>query len=148
MKKVLLVSSQGGHWIQLKRLLPAFDTNEIVFISTFEHRPVVSREDVDYYSVCDASRWNKLKLLKQAYQVSRLVNKIKPDVVITTGASIGIWAILRGRLLGANTIWIDSIANYDKISLSGTIAKYFANHHITQWEHLSNSKTKFKGSVI
>jgi hypothetical protein len=58
-------------------------------------------------------------------------------------------AVIWGRLTGRRTIWIDSIANVDRISMSGRIARPFASLHLTQWEHLSNgTKTHFKGTVL
>lgn len=146
--KVLAISSQGGHWIQLKRLLPAFEDSELVLISTFTSPPSLINNKSKYYSVVDASRWNKLRLIKQAFQVSLLVLKERPDKIITTGASVGVWAILAGRIIGSKTIWVDSIANYSKLSLSGKLVKKVATCHLTQWSHLVSDKTIFKGSVI
>lgn len=146
--KILAISSQGGHWIQLKRLLPAFEDSELVLVSTFDSTPSLNNYKAKYYSVTDASRWNKLRLIKQAFQVGWLVLKERPDKIITTGASVGVWAILAGKFTKSKTIWIDSIANFEKLSLSGKIVKSFATYHLTQWPHLAENKTTYKGSVI
>ncbi|WP_319502287.1 hypothetical protein [uncultured Draconibacterium sp.] len=148
MTKVLAISSQGGHWIQLKRICPAFEQSSLVMVSTFILPPSLPNSCTNYYSVVDASRWNKLKLIKQACQVFLVIRKEKPDKIITTGASVGLWAIIAGRLFGAKTIWLDSIANFEQISLSGRLAKAFAHIHMTQWSHLITSKTIYKGAVI
>nr|WP_319570161.1 hypothetical protein [uncultured Draconibacterium sp.] len=147
-RKIVAISSQGGHWVQMKRLLPAFDDSELVLISTFEIEPILQENTDRYYSVVDASRWNKLKLIKQALQVFYIVIKENPDLVISTGASVGIWAIGAGMLVRAKTVWIDSIANYSRISLSGKLAQYISSFHLTQWPHLMSGNTIYKGSVI
>ncbi len=33
-KKIMLVSSSGGHWVQLNRLIPAFDGCDKIFVTT------------------------------------------------------------------------------------------------------------------
>lgn len=51
----------------------------------------------------------------------------RPDIVISTGAAPGFFALLFGKLLGARTIWIDSIANAEQLSVSGQKVKLFAD---------------------
>ncbi|NEM97751.1 glycosyltransferase family protein [Pontibacter burrus] len=145
--RVLAIASAGGHWVQLLRLLPAFEENEIVFVSTHKSFSQTVK-NCPFYVIPDANRWNKLKLLKVCFCVLGLLYIIKPDVIITTGAAPGLMAVIAGRLLGAKTIWIDSIANVEKLSLSGRIALLFANRTYTQWPDLATSKIKYKGSVI
>jgi hypothetical protein len=52
-------------------------------------------------------------------------------------------------LFGKKTIWIDSLANFDRISVSGRIASLFSNLILTQWEHLEGyNKAKYWGKVF
>jgi UDP-N-acetylglucosamine:LPS N-acetylglucosamine transferase len=74
--------------------------------------------------------------------------KEKPTVIITTGALPGLITIFLGRLFGIKTIWLDSIANSEKISMSGVIASYLAHNCFTQWESLAGERIKFIGRVI
>ncbi|CAG37936.1 related to glycosyltransferase (PssD) [Desulfotalea psychrophila LSv54] len=144
----MLVSSQGGHWIQLKRLLPAFFDKELIFVSTFVNQPNLEVDNGIYFSVCDASRWAKINLIRQFLQVAIIVLKNKPDIIFSTGASIGVWAIIVGKFIGAKTIWLDSIANSNEISMSGKIVRKIVDVHLTQWEHLAGDKTKYIGTVL
>jgi hypothetical protein len=58
-------------------------------------------------------------------------------------------AIFLGKAFGIRTIWVDSIANVQKISRSGELVKNKADVFLTQWEHLSNQQAVlFKGSVL
>jgi hypothetical protein len=61
----------------------------------------------------------------------------RPDVVLSTGAAPGFFALLFGRLLGARTIWLDSIANIEELSMSGRMARRHADLWLTQWPHLA-----------
>jgi UDP-N-acetylglucosamine:LPS N-acetylglucosamine transferase len=146
--KVLAIASSGGHWIQLLRLMPAFTGEKVIFVTTNEG----SRKQVagyEFYSVSDATRWQKLKLIKMGFEVGRIVFSKNPDVIISTGAAPGLVAIIWAWLRCKKSIWIDSIANVDRISMSGRIAKRFCTLHLTQWEPLAdNRRTLFKGTVI
>lgn len=145
--KILAVASGGGHWIQLLRLSSVFKSCELVYVSTYKSY-IFKDKPYKFYSVTDANRWNKLGLLKMANEVRLIINKEKPDYIISTGAAPGLAAIFWGKLNGSKTIWIDSIANVDQISLSGRLIKPFTNLHLTQWPHLAKGKTQYKGTVI
>lgn len=145
--KILAVASAGGHWIQLLRIRKAFEGAEIVYISTHKSYPLDGSQ-CRYYSIIDANRWNKLRLIQMAFQIKSIIDTEKPDYIISTGAAPGLAAILWGRLKGSKTIWVDSIANVERISLSGRLIKPFVDLHITQWPHLAKGKTIYNGTVI
>lgn len=145
--KILAVASAGGHWIQLLRLIPAFENNELVFLSSNRSfYDTVSK--YEFHFVKDANRGQKLNLLIMAFEVLRKVYIIRPDIIITTGAAPGLLSIIVGKYLGAKTIWIDSIANVENISLSGKIARHFADRVYTQWPNLTEKKVIFKGNIF
>lgn len=134
--KVLAISSGGGHWVQMLRLRPAFEDLEVVFATVRQGYSA----DVDgafFRLIPDANRWSKLGLLRTAVGVGCLILRERPDVVISTGAAPGFFAIVLGRLLGARTIWVDSVANAETLSLSGQKAGRFAHLWLTQWPHLA-----------
>lgn len=146
-KKILAVASGGGHWIQLMRVIPAFEGHEVVLVSTHEgYKKVAGTRK--FYAVTDANRWNKLRLIKMAFEVRRIVAAEKPDVVISTGAAPGLFALLWARVSGKKTIWLDSIANVEKLSMSGRLIKPLAQLHLTQWEQLQGKGTVYSGNVI
>lgn len=148
MIKVMLVASAGGHWVQLNRLNPAFEGMEKFYVTTEERY----RSTVDaghFFVVPDASRWNKLRLLWLALIMLKHILQIRPDVVVSTGAAPGFFAVLFGKKLGAKTIWLDSIANVDELSLSGRMAGKYADLWFTQWEHLAqHGGPVYKGAVL
>ncbi|TLV03232.1 oligosaccharide biosynthesis protein Alg14 [Dyadobacter luticola] len=145
--KILAIASAGGHWVQLLRLKPAFEGHELIFVST----KTSFKETVKghkFYSIPDASRWNKLKLIYSLICVFKIVFRSKPNIIITTGAAPGLMGIIAGKVIGAKTIWIDSIANVENLSMSGQIATSIADKSYTQWPDLSNSKVTFNGNVL
>lgn len=146
--KVLLVSSSGGHWVQMCRVKDAFQGEDIYFASTEKSYGQHNPENSFFY-LPDASRWNKLKLIWQSFSVLLLLIRLKPDIILTTGASVGVFALILGKKLGARTIWLDSIANSEELSLSGQKVRKYADLYLTQWQHLATNKgPEYAGSVI
>lgn len=135
-RRILAVASGGGHWVQLLRLRPAFDNLAVTYVTVDRGY----RSDVHghrFYAVTDGTRWNKLRLLRMAIQIAWIVLRERPRVVISTGAAPGYFAVRLGKLLGARTVWIDSIANVDELSLSGRRIGRYADLWLTQWPHLA-----------
>ena len=87
--------------------------------------------------VTEGNRWQKRRLIRQLLQILMLMLRIRPDAVISTGAAPGYFALRIGKLLGARTVWIDSVANAEELSLSGRKIGKHADLWLTQWEHLA-----------
>jgi UDP-N-acetylglucosamine:LPS N-acetylglucosamine transferase len=145
--RVLAVASGGGHWVQLMRLRPAWRGCDVAYLTTeasYERqlRKQAERDGLKpprFYTTVPASRWQKLRLLWQLLIICRVVMKERPTVVISTGAAPGYFAIRIGRMLGARTIWIDSIANAGEMSLAGQKAGKTADFWLTQWDSVSEA---------
>lgn len=147
--KVLAISSGGGHWVQLLRLRPAFAHCDVVFATVKEGYRINVGPEAEFRLIPDSNRWNKLGLVRAAVAIFRLVWRERPDVVISTGASPGYFAIRIGNLVGARTIWVDSIANGEELSLSGQKAGPHAALWLTQWAHLAQPEGPYyRGSVL
>ena len=148
MKTVMLVASSGGHWVQLNRLAPAFEGMEKIYVTTEErYRAMVQPHR--FFVVPDASRWNKLKSIWLALVMLKHILLVRPDIVVSTGAAPGFFALLFGKKLGAKTIWLDSIANVEELSMSGRMVGKYADLWFTQWEHLAKPDGPFyRGEVL
>lgn len=147
-KKILAVSSGGGHWVQLLRLRPVLDEHNTTYV-TVQSSYAAQVEGKPFYVVKDATRWDKLALIWMILQVCLIVLRVRPDVVITTGAAPGVAALRMGKLLGAKTVWLDSIANVEHISMSGEKVGPFVDLWLTQWEHLAGEDgPSYFGGVI
>jgi hypothetical protein len=146
--KVLALASGGGHWVQLLRLRPALAGCRVTYATTSEgYRADVPGEP--FATIPDASRWERVALLRCCWKILLLMLRERPDVVITTGAAPGYFAIRFGRLLRARTIWVDSVANVDELSLSGRKAGPHVDLWLTQWPHLAKSDgPAYRGSVL
>ena len=133
---VLALSSGGGHWLQLCRVAEAFEGTRLITACTADG-PAMPATVQRHHRLRDATRWNRWGLLVLGLQVARLTLRERPDVVVTTGAAPGLWALLWGRMIGARTVWIDSLANVERLSAAGRLARWVATDWWTQWPHLA-----------
>ena len=147
-KRVLAIASGGGHWVQLMRLRPAFEGQDVTWIS----RDPASASDVapaPFLVIGEASRAQRLGVLKVIFQALWLLIKVRPGVIVTTGAAPGLIMLALGKtLFRAKTIWIDSIANVETLSGSGRLAARFADIRLTQWPDLVEEGVKHWGAVL
>lgn len=144
------------------RMRPSWDGCRVSYITTnakYRDRVMADaaargQEKPGFFHVLNASRWEKARLIYQAVQVLLVVLRVRPDVVISTGAAPGYLAIRLGRLMGARAVWVDSIANAEELSLSGRKAGAHSDLWLTQWEHLEGCENPernlpgFKGSIL
>ena len=148
LRKLLAVSSGGGHWVQLLRICPAFENCEVTFVTVHDlYRSQVHGHR--FYTVNDANRWNKLGLMNAALKLAWIIWIEKPEIVISTGAAPGYIALRLGQMIGARTIWLDSIANVEKLSMSGDKIGRYADLWLTQWPHLARPEgPHYAGTVL
>lgn len=147
-KRVLAISSGGGHWVQLLRLRPAF-AGHLVTYATVNADYAEQVPGERFQTIPDATRWDRWGVLKMAFAVLWLVLRVRPQVLVTTGAGPGLVALAIARLLGARTVWVDSIANVEEMSMSGRKARRFAHLWLTQWPHLARSDgPRHEGAVL
>ena len=137
-KRVLLVASSGGHWLQLCRISSAFEANDTLYATTFKvpEAPNGNREPI---AIPDASRTDIVRFFPLVAKLILILLWFRPRVVVSTGAAPGLMAIIIGKAMGATTIWLDSIANSERLSRSGRIAGNYADLWLTQWEGLARS---------
>jgi UDP-N-acetylglucosamine:LPS N-acetylglucosamine transferase len=152
-KRVLAVSSGGGHWVQMLRVMPAFEGCDLAFVTVQPgYRSEVTAlggGESRFYVINDATRWNKFGLMRMGLRLLWIFLKERPAFVISTGAAPGYFALRLGRLMGAKTIWIDSIANVETLSLTGQKVGRFAHLWLTQWPHLAKpGGPQYMGAVL
>lgn len=145
---VLAVASKGGHWEQMCLLMPAFHGADITFATTDARLPPKAGVQ-NFVEVRDYNQDEPLKVLRGMIEMFGVVRRIRPQVIISTGAAPGLVAMVWGRVFGAKTIWIDSIANTRKLSLSGRLAKKICHTVLSQWPDVAQANDcLYKGSII
>jgi UDP-N-acetylglucosamine:LPS N-acetylglucosamine transferase len=148
-KKILAISSPGGHWIQLNKICDGLQQRENHHIIYAVPAALFkSKQDKQLYNIIDVSADNKWKLIPCAVQILYILLKERPDTIISTGAAPGVLAMLLAKVLRINTIWVDSIANVKQLSRSGRMVKKHVNVFLTQWQGLEDDIAQHKGAIL
>lgn len=135
---LLLISSPGGHYVQMKFLKEIYES--------YKYEIVIAGDNK--YGVNDCNSRTPLAVMLAFTKLLLLIFKKRPKLVISTGAAPGALAIIAGKTLGCKTIWIDSVANFKHVSKSCNLIKYISDHTFTQWKHLSTNSVKYIGGII
>ena len=145
--RILAAASGGGHWVQLLRLRPAFEGCDLSF-ATVHADSAAQVPGTDFHVFRDASRKDWWRFFGASFDMARIVLTVRPDVIVTTGAMPPLAALVFGRMIGAKTLWIDSVANSERLSSSGRLASALAHRAVTQWSELATDDVPFWGSVL
>jgi len=100
--------------------------------------------------VGQCNREHPLQVIQVLFRCLRIIRQERPDVIVSTGAAPGLLMCLVGKLSGSKVAWIDSIANVERLSLSGRMVRPFADLFLTQWPELSEPRgnVEYVGAVI
>lgn len=147
-KKILSVSSIGGHWIQLLRISKPLEKQFCVTYMCTHDKCATMVKGHEFYKIQDFSRWDAYKIIPTFFRAIKILQIVKPDVVITTGAAPGLVCLLAAKVLGIKSIWIDSVANVEHLSGSGKIACKIADLTYTQWPNLATKDIIYAGNIF
>jgi UDP-N-acetylglucosamine:LPS N-acetylglucosamine transferase len=148
--RICLAASAGGHISQLLKLAACWNGYETFCVTTTQ----VVRNNLgklgEVYVVGECNRQHPMRVITVFMRCIRIVLRERPDVVISTGAAAGCMLCFLGKMFGAKVVWIDSITNVERISLSGRMVRYIADLFLVQWPELAgrNKKVEFVGTVI
>jgi UDP-N-acetylglucosamine:LPS N-acetylglucosamine transferase len=145
-----LVASAGGHISQLLKIADSWKDYETFCITTTH---LVRQKLQDHGKVYVVGECNREHPFRVAIVLARCIYAIlreRPKVVISTGAAAGCMACFLGKLLGAKVVWVDSITNVERISLSGRMVRYIADLFLVQWPELAERyhNVEYVGAVI
>jgi UDP-N-acetylglucosamine:LPS N-acetylglucosamine transferase len=138
--KICAGASAGGHMNQLLKLLEyskSWSKQPDFFVTTLK---TVARRLESYgtvYIIGEANRQHPFRAVLVLWKAFLIAIKERPDIVITTGSMPLAFFCFHAKLFGAKIVWIDSIANIDKLSVSGRFVHKFADLFLTQWQDLA-----------
>jgi len=148
--RICLAASAGGHISQLLKISDNWNEHDTFCVTTTDVIRDMLREHGKVYVVGECNRQHPIRVLKVLVQCIKVVLREKPDVVISTGAAAGCMVCFISKLLGAKVIWIDSITNVERISLSGRMVRYISDLFLVQWPKLTKQyrNVEYVGTVI
>jgi UDP-N-acetylglucosamine:LPS N-acetylglucosamine transferase len=148
--KVCLAASAGGHLSQLRKVASAWSGMSTFWVTSGRMVGGSLGENAMVYAVGECNRQHPLRLMAVLYRCIRVILKEKPDIVISTGAAPGCLMCLLGKLRGAKVVWLDSVTNVDRPSLSGRLVRPFADLFLVQWPELVKDypNGEYVGAVV
>lgn len=154
MKRVLFISSVGGHLTQLLMLKEIFNDYEYLLVT---EKTDVTLNLKDKYKKVEYLKYGTRKYLFKyifilIYNVVKSFNiyiKFKPSVIVTTGSHTAVPICYIAKIFRKKIIYIESFAKINSKNMSGKLIYPIADEFIVQWESMLEiyPKGKYFGSI-
>ncbi|MFC0469970.1 PssD/Cps14F family polysaccharide biosynthesis glycosyltransferase [Halalkalibacter kiskunsagensis] len=152
-KKVMFISSIGGHLTQLLQLKPLFDQYDYHIVT--EESSITKELAKEYpvsFLVYGARNYLFSYLFKFSFNCIKsffIFLKERPDVIVTTGAHTSVPMCYIAKLFRRKVIYIESFAKTTTPTLSGRLVYPIADLFIVQWESMKKvyPKAVYGGSI-
>jgi hypothetical protein len=141
----LLVGSAGGHLAQLIRLEPWTDGCVRTWV-TFDKpdaRSLLADEAVIWAH--HPTTRNIPNLLRNTVLALRHVRRLRPDIVVSTGAAVAVPFFVVARLLRIPTVYVEVFDRIDSPTLTGRLCRPIATRFCVQWPE---QQAHYPGSVV
>ena len=141
-KKVLFISSTGGHLNELMQLAPLFEKYEYHIITEKDEASKALKEKykgkISYLPYGTRTKIFSY-IFKYFYLCIKTIYyyiKIRPKVIITTGTHTAGPMSYLGKIVGSKIIYIETFANKNKKTATGRLVYPIAYVSIVLWEGL------------
>ena len=133
---VLLVCSAGGHLLQLCLLAEAWRDMPHAWVTLErEDAQMLSGERVFFgYGPTERSLPNLVRNTAYAW---KLVRRLRPQVIVTTGAGLAVPFAWVGRMHRTKVVYIESLTRIHAPSLTYRLVRPVANRVYVQWPELA-----------
>jgi UDP-N-acetylglucosamine:LPS N-acetylglucosamine transferase len=147
---LLLVCSTGGHLYQLVALSAAWEglSRAWVTFDKSDARSLLTAELV--YAAHGPTNRNVKNLLRNLPLAWRILRRVRPRAVVTTGAGVAVPFAWLGRLTGARVVYVESFTRIDGPSLSCKLIKPVADRVYVQWPELAEvvGGSRYRGNLF
>ena len=134
--RILFACSSGGHLAQIVTMKPWYEKHDRLWVTfdTPDAKNVLKEEKVFWAKHCpDRKIGGLVKSVLLAFKILFRLRP-RPDIVVSTGASIGAIFIILARLLGIATLYIEVFDRIEIPSMSGRICYHVADSFGVQWQ--------------
>ncbi|WP_242945643.1 PssD/Cps14F family polysaccharide biosynthesis glycosyltransferase [Clostridium thermobutyricum] len=155
LKKVLFISSTGGHLSELMELKPLFSKYDYHIITEKTDTTIKLKDKYKgkiNYLVYGARNYMFSYLFKFSYNIIKslvLYAKIRPDVIVTTGAHTAVPMCYIGKFFKKKIIFIETFARVNSTSMSGRMINKIADVFIVQHPEMEKvyENAVYKGAL-
>jgi UDP-N-acetylglucosamine:LPS N-acetylglucosamine transferase len=131
---VLLVGSSGGHLAQLVSLESWWRARERhwVMFPTADAQDLLAGEQVTWAH--HPTTRNLPNLVRNLLLAFRLVPRLRPELVVSTGAGVAVPFFVVARMLGIKTAYIEVFDRMDSLTLTARLCRPFTDLLCAQWD--------------
>ncbi len=147
-KKVLFISSTGGHLselLQLKELFSKYDYH-LITEKTKSNLELKKEYPNHINFLIYGTKVHKVtypfRLFLNCFKSLYFYLKIKPDYIITTGTHTAGPMCCIGKIFGSRIIYIETFANINTKTVTGKLLYPISDKFIIQWEGLKKNYPK------
>lgn len=143
--RVLLVGSGGGHLAQLISLRPWWQEQQRTWVSFDmpDARSLLAGEDV-VWAFHPTTR-NIPNLVRNLWLAVRTVRRLRPDLVVSTGAGVAVPFFVIARALRIPTVYVEVFDRIDSPTLTGRLCRPFTTRFCVQWPE---QQALYKDTVV
>lgn len=139
-KRVMFISSVGGHLTQMLQLKNIFNEYDYVLITekTEVTKDMKDKYKMGYMIYCSRQYIFSyiFKELANIFKAIYYFIKYRPQVVVTTGTHTAVPMCYIARLFGRKVIFIESFAKRTSPTKSGKMVYPIATTFVVQWESM------------
>ena len=154
-KKVLFISSTGGHFNELMQLKPMFEKYDyhIITEKDITNKDLVQQYEKKIYFLPYGTRSKIFSyIIKYFYLCMKTVFlyfKLRPKYIVTTGTHTAGPMCYLGKLFGSKIIYIETFANSNTKTVTGRLIYPIADLFIVQWKEMLKlyPKAVYGGSI-
>jgi UDP-N-acetylglucosamine:LPS N-acetylglucosamine transferase len=147
---VLLTCSSGGHLLQLVALRPAWEGFSRVWVAedATDSRSLLRGEPAFFPHPPTTRSWRQL--FSDLPLAWRVLTRVRPKVVLTTGAGAALPYAWLGRLRGARVVYVETVTRIHTPSLSCRLIAPVADRVYVQWPELRARvrHARYAGTVL
>jgi len=168
--KLALVCSSGGHFLEMQCLKELWERHDRFWVTFLRSdtlplllgadraaqtriparwgRPVVGEERA--YGAYWPTNRNAGNLLRNFVLAWNILDKERPDVVISTGAGVAVPFVYVATMMGMTTVYIESQTRVSDLSLTAKLIYPVVDHLLVQWPELADKSRKavYRGHIV
>jgi hypothetical protein len=146
----LLVASSGGHLSQLYELRHGWPPEDRLWVTfpTPDARELLAGERIVYAH--HPTNRHIPNLARNAMLAARLVQRVQPSLMVTTGAGVALPFAYAARAFGVPVIYVEGLGRVEDLSLSARMCAPVISRLFVQWPELAerHPKAEYAGTLL
>ena len=132
-RRLLLVSSSGGHLSQLHALEPWWSKHERLWV-TFDKDDARALLDGERMIAAHHPTTRNIPNALRNFMLARNVfDDYRPEIVVSTGAGVAVPFFIAGRRFGARNVYIEVYDRIDSATMTGRMCYPLSDLFLLQW---------------